>query len=90
MFKSIGQVLPKIVNKYNIKKPALASYICFTANDLFSSEFTALSFDKGILTIQAGDHFQAQELRLNQTKILDKLNGKLGGQLVEKIRFRVL
>ncbi len=90
--KKINNIVGKIVNSYGIGKQAESAFICYEADQIskkdFNSKFKAISFNRGILTIQTRDPMISQELQFKNKLILDKLNQKIGHFRVERIFFR--
>ena len=94
--QSLGEILKK-----QMKKPVQgwkhveASMVVEKTNEIlkefFGAESTrfaqAVYFKERTITITCLSSVMAQEIKLNEKKIIMALNDKLGGQTVEKIRY---
>ena len=94
--KSLGEILKKQM-KQQVQgwKHVEASIVVEKTNkiikEFFGEESTrfaqAVYFKDRTITITCLSSVMAQEIRLNEKKIILSINNKLGGQTVEKIRY---
>ncbi|MEK7131304.1 MAG: DciA family protein [Patescibacteria group bacterium] len=94
--KSLGEILKKQM-KQQVPgwKHVEASIVVEKTNEIIKEFFGAESvrfaqavyFKDRTITITCLSSVMAQEIRLNEKKIILTLNNKLGGQTVEKIRY---
>lgn len=95
MLKSLGEILKKQMKKNTGWKHAEASMVVEKTNEalkeLFGAQSTrfaqAIYFKDRTINITCLSSVMAQEIKLNDKKIILTLNNKLGGQTVEKIRY---
>lgn len=94
--KSLGEILKK-----QMRQPVQgwqhveASMVVEKTNEVLKEFFgpesarfaQAVYFKNRTITITCLSSVMAQEIKLNEKKIIQSLNGKLGGQTVEKIRY---
>lgn len=88
--KRIEDWLPKAVEQKSLLKAARAQKVFErwpeVVGDLMASKCVPDQFDHGILWVTASGSAWAQELRLNQEVILERLNNLAGERLFTGIR----
>ena len=85
------------INKAGIQKSVEAARVCFfwggIIKEIFNQEAAekskAIRFKNGILTVAVLSSTLAQEFNFKEREIKEKINEKLGGEKVRKIRFEV-
>ena len=96
MMKSLGEILKKQMNQQvQGWKHVEASIVVEKTNEILQELFgveskrfaQAIYFKDRTISITCLSSVMAQEIRLNEKKIILTLNNKLGGQTVEKIRY---
>mgnify|MGYP001591167779 CR=1 FL=1 len=97
MMKSLGEILNKQMKQSSNAgwKHVEATVVVEKTNDVLVELFGAESrrfaqavyFKDRTISITCLSSVMAQEIRLNEKKILPTINNKLGGQTVEKIRY---
>ena len=96
-FSAISSVLRKTLqNRDGLQQQVTAALICDEFDKIIQNHFgdkiknkaKALYFKNNILTIACLSSVMAQEIKLNEKKILDKINKKFSGR-VERIRYLV-
>ena len=94
--KSLGEILKKQMKQQSTGwKHVEASMVVEKTNEIlkefFGAESTrfaqAVYFKDRTITITCLSSVMAQEIKLNEKKIITALNNKFGGQTVEKIRY---
>ena len=93
--QSLGQILKKQMPQSSAGKQVTASFIVEKANqtikELFgagSSKFCqAVYFKDKTIAITCLSSVMAQEIKLNEKKIISATNDKLGVQAIEKVRY---
>jgi len=96
-FTPLKKALKKRVESYKFKHKVEAKEICHlwegVVSDLFSPGISkktkALHFRSGKLTVEVSNSALSQELRLNENKIIEKLNSKIGKERVKKVILKV-
>ncbi len=95
--RSLGDILKKQMPQTNIWKQVSATLVVEKANETIKELFGAGSFkfaqavyykDKTI-AITCLSSVMAQEIKLNEKKIISNTNSKLGATAVEKVRYLV-
>ncbi len=85
----IKDLLTKILNKYNLKKAAEAAFVCNIWNKEIKIKDTfALFFKNNILTIKVKNSTLANELKLKEKELIDKINKKIKKKLVDRLNFK--
>ena len=96
MMKSLGEILKKQMKQQTTGwKHVEASMVVEKTNEILKEFFGAQSkrfaqavyFKDRTISITCLSSVMAQEIRLNEKKIIVAINNKLGGQTVEKIRY---
>src|SRR3989344_7912279 len=94
--KSLGEILKKQMKQpMQSWKHVEASMVVEKTNEILKEFFgvesvrfaQAVYFKERTITITCLSSVMAQEIKLNEKKIILALNNKLGGQTVEKIRY---
>lgn len=89
MFEKINNVVFRQANKHGFRNQAAAARICFEAKRLYSDLFEPISFKNSVLTVGVENSFQAQEVQFKQKEIIEKINNKIGSQVIKRLRSRV-
>lgn len=95
--QSLGQILKKQLPQSTIGKQVTASFVVDKANETIKELFGAgsLKFAQTIyykdktIAITCLSSVMAQEIKLNEKKIISTTNTKLGAVAVEKVRYLV-
>ena len=91
MWTSIRDVLPFTINKLGIKKDIDKIKICKVAEkkikEMYSYRIKVLNFKNGNLIVQCDNYTLANELYLNQKKIIKSINSDLKEEKIKQIRF---
>jgi len=87
--EKIKNILVGSKSRYNIAVEMNASRICYVAKEASDGVFEPISFKDGLLTIKAANSIVAQEIQLESTQIIKKINQKLGKNMVDRIRFKI-
>ena len=92
-FTPIGETLDDS-NQSNMKKQAATAQIVQIAENVFAEVFgkhaihaKPLFLKNRTLTVTCSSSTVAQEIRVNQAKIVEKINEKLGKNEVDRIRY---
>ena len=93
--QSLGQILKKQMPQKPIAKQVAATIVVEKANEVLkeifgaeSSRFSqAVFFKDKSIAITCLSSVMAQEIRLNEKQIIAGLNNKLGGVMVERVRY---
>ena len=96
MFTKLDQLIPRIVNKYDLNVPIKAAQVVTlwpqVLKEVFdngpSEQSEALHLKNGILTVKVTSCIIAQEIQLHKLEILKKLNAHYGEERVRDIRFK--
>ena len=97
MLFPLKNFLNKSINKAGIGKSVEAARACFfwegIIKEIFNQEAAekskAIRFRNGILTVAVLSSTLAQEFNFKEREIKEKINEKLGGERVRKIRFEI-
>lgn len=90
MLEPINKILNARANKYGLKNVADAARICFEAKAVSDGEFEPISFRNGILTISVANNILASKIQMKSSSIIKKINQKVGGEKIKRVKFRIL
>ncbi|TSC84830.1 MAG: Uncharacterized protein G01um101413_214 [Parcubacteria group bacterium Gr01-1014_13] len=93
--KSLGEILKRQMKQTAGWKHVEASIVVEKTNEVLQEFFgveskrfaQAVYFKDRTISITCLSSVMAQEIRLNEKKLIPAINNKLGGQTVEKIRY---
>lgn len=93
--KSLGEILKKQIKQTAVWKHVEASMVVEKTNEILIEFFGAESkrfaravyFKDRTISITCLSSVMAQEIKLNEKKIIFAINNKLGGQTVKKIKY---
>lgn len=89
VWNKVSKLLERKIKKKRTSNPLLCSAICYTALKVGDDLFKPISFKDGILSVSVSDSSSAQVVQLSQAQIIEKINQKLGQEIVKKIRIKV-
>lgn len=97
MLNPICDYLKKSVNKAGVDKQVQAAQICQFWQVAVSKMFNegaakksqAIRLRNSTLTVAVLNSVLAQEFKFKEGEIIEKLNKKVGGDIVKKIRFEI-
>jgi len=72
-----------------LQKPLEAAYICKIADSLALDRYGAISFKNGLLTVGVSSNLAAANLQVESSKIIERINQKVGKNKVKRIRFKI-
>jgi len=72
-----------------LHKPLEAAYICKIADSLADDCYDAVSFKNGLLTVGVSSNLAAANLQVESSKIIERINQKVGENRVQRIRFKI-
>ena len=92
----ISGLTSKVLAGKKLNKAAQAAFVCHLTKkvlkDFFDKEFLKetriLSFKEAKLYFLVPNSTYAQEIKLKENQILKEINNHLGGEIVNKIRFK--
>lgn len=87
--EEINKIINRVANRRNLTKICDSSYVCYLFNQTFK-ELKAVAFKAGNLYLETNDSFESQEIYLKQVQIIEKINQRLGKEIVKKIKFRTI
>ena len=85
--EGVGKVLERRLKSFGLEKQVRSARVCEVAKELSQGEYEPISFRNGILKIRVDSDMRAHLLKLRQVKILEKINHRLGANIVSKMRF---
>ena len=90
MLDKISRIIGHNDKLKRIQKPLEAAAICEAARSVASGRFGIQSFKNGLLTLEVTTSAAAANLHAQQSQIIDEINKKLGKDIVEKVRFKIV
>jgi hypothetical protein len=89
MFDKIDKILSNNASKYSPGMALEASRICFVAESESKGAFKAISFKNGILKVAVKNDIVAQEIRMESSKLIYKINSLLGADKIKRIIYNI-
>jgi len=84
--KKLNEFLLPALAKRGLKKTVQSAEVCFFAQEWGKGRFTAISFSRGILKVSVTSSSAAQSLQMDEEKLVDFLNNKIGPNTVKSVR----
>ncbi len=97
MLNPISDYLKKSINKAGISRQVQAAQVCHLWKEVIKVMFNqeaaeksqAIRFKGGTLTVAVLSSVLAQEFKFKEEEIIRRINKKMGGDLVSRIRFEI-
>ena len=86
---NLNELLKKKLGKSSLRRKLEAASVCEIAKEFLGKEGRPISFNRGILLVGVKDSYVANKIFFNSSRIIEKINRKLGEERVKGIRFRV-
>ena len=83
----IGKHLLKVMAKRGLGGAAISSQICYFADKWGKGRFKSVSFSRGILKVSVRSSAAAQELSMDEERLVEHLNSKIVRPVVKRVRF---
>jgi hypothetical protein len=88
-FLKLSKLLDKKIKKKGSPNLFLCSLVCYQALKSGEGLFEPISFKDGTLLVRVSDSSSASTVQLSQAQIIEKINQKLGQEVVKKIRIKI-
>ena len=93
-FQPIRKILPHVLQSAGIAQQVTAARVIYLAQDTFvrlwgeekATFLSIVSFQEGILTVRTSSPGAQQEIRVNQVKLQNEINHRIGTRKVFSIR----
>ena len=82
----IGKYLLKVMAKKGLGGVAVSSQVCYFADKWGEGRFKSVSFSRGVLKVYVRSSAAAQELSMDEEKLVEYLNKKIGREIVKRVR----
>lgn len=82
----VEKLLLGAMGKKGLAGAATGSHACFLAEKWGNGRFSAISCSRGILKVSVGSSAAAQELSMDEEKLIDHVNEKMGRKCVKRLR----
>jgi len=82
----VGKLLLKSLARRGLAGAAISAQICYLADEWGKGRFKSISFSRGILKVSVRSSAAAQELSMEEEKLLRYLNKKIGREIVKRVR----
>ena len=82
----VSKILLPVMAKKGLGGAAVSSQICFYATEYGKGNFEAISYSRGVLKLSCADSIDAGEVQMQSEKIIEYVNGKMGREIVKRIR----
>lgn len=76
-----------MMSKKGLGGAAISSQICYFADKWASGRFKSVSFSRGTLKVSVRSSAAAQELSMDEEKLVKYLNSKILRPVVKRVRF---
>lgn len=87
--EKINKMLSNNPRYKRLQRPLQAAEICNIAAQISEGRFRPISFKNGLLTLAVESSGAAANLQSESGQIIDKINHKIGKNIVEQIRYRI-
>ncbi len=95
MFRDIGSLLPKSIKRAGLARQIKAAQVLKIYEEIvrqylpdsLASKLKPLYVRDKTLTVASLSSVIAQEMRFKERELLEKINGALGAEVIEKIRY---
>lgn len=87
--EKIDKILAKSLAKRGLSKATQGAMVCFYAKEWANGLFEPISFTEGTLKVSVCSSPAASELQIQESKLLDHLNEKIGKRIVRQLRIVV-
>jgi len=84
--EKINKILTRSLAKKGLYGTARSAQICFYAEEWGKGRFRAVSYTKGVLKVSVSGSCAASELQMEEEKLTQYLNEKLGGEIVKRLK----
>lgn len=91
--KKISKIFSDNPRYRRLRKPLEAAAICDIAREISQGQyhaFSVISFRGGLLTVGVSSSAAAANLQAESSKIMAKINQKIGEDKVKRIRFKLV
>jgi len=85
----LNKILMASLAKKGLGKIARSSLVCFYAEGWGKGRFKPVSFARGVLKVSVDSSPAASELQIEEAKLIDFVNVKIGKEIVRSIRIVV-
>lgn len=82
----LDKILIPALAKKGLAGVAISSLVCFYADKWGKGRFKTISLSKGLLKLSVDSSPAAAELQIEQDKLADFINEKIGKKMVKEIR----
>ena len=90
MIENINKILSGQSRFKRFQKPMEAARVCEAGTSCVEPRGKALSFKDGLLTVEVSSSASAANMQMESAEILECINKKLGQDLVQKLKYKVL
>ena len=84
--EKLDKFLTSSLAKKGLGKAVIGAQICFYALEWGNSRFEPISFSRGILKVSVSSSSAASELQMEEEKLIQYLNSKIGKKVVKSVR----
>lgn len=84
--QKVSNILLKSLSKRGLAGTAISAEVCYFADEWAKSRFKSISFSRGILKVSVRSSASAQELSMDEEKLIGHLNKKIGRDIVKRVR----
>lgn len=82
----LDKILLPCLAKRGLGGTARSSLVCFYAGAWGNDRFVPISFSKGVLKVSVSSSPAASELSIEESKLIDYINKKIGKEIVKSVR----
>ena len=82
----VGNLLLKSLAKRGLAGAAISSQICYLADKWGKGRFKSISYSRGVLKVSVRSSAAAQEISIDEEKLVEYLNKKIGRSIVKRVR----
>ena len=90
MWDKASTILEKKVRKRGKSEILMAALVCYLAGKIKNGEFWPVSFKDGVLTLKTESSSASSDVLARKEEIIQKINKKVGKEVVKKIKLKVV
>ena len=85
----LDKILGQALAKKGLGKATQGAMVCFYAQEWAKGRFRSISYQNGILKLAVDSSSASAELQIQEQKIIDDLNTRIGRKVVRQVRIIV-
>jgi len=84
--EKVSKILLRRLADKGLAGVAISSQLCYFADEWSKGRFKSISFSRGILKVSVRSSAASQEISMEEEKLVEFLNKKIGREIVKRVR----